>query len=249
MRHVNFSLILSLILLSGCDKKAETVEAREERDPYVKAGQQFMEEQKWQEAVDSFKMAIEKDPLMARPHLDLAIIYQNLVQTSPQVPRNYIHAIYHYDRYLELRPTTEKADMIQQQNAKILKAFANLVISSSPDIQNLIKERETLLQTVKELKSQLASPQNQTAAAPVQQEAGQNVTQTVPKSADSSAAASTGNPEIYHVVSGDTLSTIAAKFYGNSGKWDIIFQANSDRLASPNDLKAGQTLVIPRLNN
>ncbi|HEY5622089.1 MAG TPA: LysM peptidoglycan-binding domain-containing protein, partial [Pontiella sp.] len=74
-------------------------------------------------------------------------------------------------------------------------------------------------------------------------------TQTVPKSADSSAAASTGNPEIYHVVSGDTLSTIAAKFYGNSGKWDIIFQANSDRLASPNDLKAGQTLVIPRLNN
>ena len=55
--------------------------------------------------------------------------------------------------------------------------------------------------------------------------------------------------QIYHVVSGDTLTKIANKFYEDPGEWDVIFEANRDTMKNSNDLKVGQTLVIPAIGN
>jgi nucleoid-associated protein YgaU len=49
----------------------------------------------------------------------------------------------------------------------------------------------------------------------------------------------------YTVESGDTLSGISQRLYGESKYADLIFQANRDKLASKNDLKIGQSLIIP----
>ena len=49
----------------------------------------------------------------------------------------------------------------------------------------------------------------------------------------------------YQVVSGDTLSKIAKKFYGDANKYMKIFEANKDQLSDPDKIKAGQTLKIP----
>jgi nucleoid-associated protein YgaU len=50
-----------------------------------------------------------------------------------------------------------------------------------------------------------------------------------------------------HVVEpGDTLSAIAESFYGDPGKFRIIFAANRDVLDDPDVIVPGQTLRIPQ---
>jgi hypothetical protein len=51
--------------------------------------------------------------------------------------------------------------------------------------------------------------------------------------------------EIYVVQPGETLSTIALKFYNKSSQWSIIFEANRDVLDSPNHIRPGLQLKIP----
>jgi nucleoid-associated protein YgaU len=54
-------------------------------------------------------------------------------------------------------------------------------------------------------------------------------------------------PEAQHhtVVAGDNLWKIAEKYYGNGAKNDVIFQANTPMLQSPDKIYPGQVLVIP----
>jgi LysM repeat protein len=49
----------------------------------------------------------------------------------------------------------------------------------------------------------------------------------------------------YTVVSGDTLSRIALRFYGNANLWSIIYYANRDIIRDPNLIFPGQVLKIP----
>lgn len=50
----------------------------------------------------------------------------------------------------------------------------------------------------------------------------------------------------YHkVVSGDSLSKIAKKFYGDAKKYPVLFEANQPMLKDPNLIYPGQALRIP----
>ncbi|HZQ49571.1 MAG TPA: LysM peptidoglycan-binding domain-containing protein [Candidatus Dormibacteraeota bacterium] len=49
----------------------------------------------------------------------------------------------------------------------------------------------------------------------------------------------------YVVRGGDTLGSIAARFYGNPAWWRGIFDANRDRLSNPDVIFPGQKLRIP----
>jgi nucleoid-associated protein YgaU len=47
------------------------------------------------------------------------------------------------------------------------------------------------------------------------------------------------------VVAGDNLWKIAEKYYGSGAKNDVIFEANTPMLKSPDKIYPGQVLVIP----
>jgi len=49
----------------------------------------------------------------------------------------------------------------------------------------------------------------------------------------------------YTVVSGDTLSKIAKKFFGNANRWHEIYDANRDQISNPDLIRVGQVLKIP----
>ncbi|MEM1444665.1 MAG: LysM peptidoglycan-binding domain-containing protein [Planctomycetota bacterium] len=53
------------------------------------------------------------------------------------------------------------------------------------------------------------------------------------------------DPVTYVVRSGDSLSTIAARFYADSSRWQAIFNANRDQLKSPHAVRIGMELRIP----
>jgi len=54
---------------------------------------------------------------------------------------------------------------------------------------------------------------------------------------------------VHVVAKGETLTTIAKRYYGSDGArlWRRIWEANKDRLADPHRLDLGQSLVIPGL--
>ena len=49
----------------------------------------------------------------------------------------------------------------------------------------------------------------------------------------------------YTVSKGDTLWSISKKFYGQGEKWQLILEANKDKIPDPNKLKAGMVISIP----
>ena len=51
--------------------------------------------------------------------------------------------------------------------------------------------------------------------------------------------------EVYTVQSGDSLSKIAKRFYGDSNAYNKIFEANRDQLSDPNKIQPGQQLRLP----
>ena len=49
----------------------------------------------------------------------------------------------------------------------------------------------------------------------------------------------------YTVVSGDTLSKIAKREYGDADKWHAIYEANRDKIKNPDLIYPGQVLTLP----
>jgi len=50
----------------------------------------------------------------------------------------------------------------------------------------------------------------------------------------------------YAVLPGDTLSSIATKYYGDASKWQMIYEANRYQIQDPNRIVVGQVLRIPQ---
>lgn len=74
----------------------------------------------------------------------------------------------------------------------------------------------------------------------------------VPTTVAAAVAASPAAPNVaptsvfYTVVSGDTLSKIAKKEYGDANAYNAIFEANKPMLKHPDKIYPGQVLRIPR---
>lgn len=49
----------------------------------------------------------------------------------------------------------------------------------------------------------------------------------------------------YTVRAGDTLSSIAERYYHNPGDWTWIYAANRNKIRDPNSIYVGETLTIP----
>ncbi|MBC7622116.1 MAG: LysM peptidoglycan-binding domain-containing protein [Aeromicrobium sp.] len=69
----------------------------------------------------------------------------------------------------------------------------------------------------------------------------------MPDFSDVQSGSSSTATKIYEVVSGDSLSKIAKREYGNANAWRQIYEANQDVLKDPDKIYPGQKLKIPPL--
>jgi len=68
---------------------------------------------------------------------------------------------------------------------------------------------------------------------------------TVAHSSAGSQGGGDWTSKTYTVVSGDTLSAISKKMYGDANKYQRIFEANKPMLKDPDEIYPGQVLRIP----
>ena len=52
-------------------------------------------------------------------------------------------------------------------------------------------------------------------------------------------------PRRYTVREGDTLGSIAQRFYGNPADWSLLYQANRSVIQNPNVIYPGEVLTVP----
>lgn len=64
-------------------------------------------------------------------------------------------------------------------------------------------------------------------------------------SATTAPADATATQRTYTVVSGDSLSKIAQREYGDASKWHAIYDANRDKIKDPDLIHPGQVLTLP----
>jgi len=62
---------------------------------------------------------------------------------------------------------------------------------------------------------------------------------------DNAAPVVPAEGEKYTVSKGDSLWSISKQFYGKGGDWKLSLDANTDKIADPNKLKAGTVISIP----
>ncbi len=114
-----FWLVLSFaVVMVGCDRTAR-MDERERNYRIVTKAYEMSNQGDNDSAIALFEKALESYPNLARPHLDLALLLQDQKQ-------DYVRAIYHYSRYLELRPGTEKGVMIKDRIRQAEREFVGL---------------------------------------------------------------------------------------------------------------------------
>jgi len=123
-----FCLLLLLLGVTACGPRPGQVDAAEAGNAVAEAAYAAMDAGKWEEAVKLFHDVLEAHPELSRVHLDAAMLLQDHVDDP-------VRAIYHYARYLELRPKTEKRKLIQQRITEARNSLGASGISSQQSAQ------------------------------------------------------------------------------------------------------------------
>lgn len=240
------------LLICGC--ASESLEAPPEKsEKHYLRGTSLMREGREEEALSAFLRVIEKRPDAAKSHLKAGEIYLNHIEDP-------IAAIYHFRRYLELKPKSPKAGLVRQLIETGKKKFA-LSLPAEPFEDNL--ERLDLMELINNVKSENFHLKMKIRRLEQQIEemgaedrgalsVGAGVNEHVNPSPietpldDQPGAMQAGSrPEFYIVQPGDNLNRISMKVYGTPARWMEIFQANRDHLVSPHDLKVGDEIRLP----
>jgi len=234
-------LVAFAVFSGGCSRDVSGLDEGDFRDPLLRKAQSRIREGDKDGAMVSLQKALERQPDLAQADLELALLYDDY-------KKDYVSAIYHYQRYLDLRPRTQKRVLIEDLVRKAKMSFAASVSDQYPEVarklQALEEENVRLKASLRELRENLASVQAGGMKTEKTSKTAGDGNAVKPAAVQASAVCPTG--EVYCVQEGDTLSRIATKVYNNPRKWKVILDANSDVLSSPSRLRKGQTLKIPR---
>jgi tetratricopeptide (TPR) repeat protein len=235
--------------VSGCAKSVGALDAADERDPLMERASRLDRSNDFEGAIETYQEALELNAGLVKAHLRLGLLYDDY-------ENNYLRAIYHYQRYLELRPDSEKYAEIEEL---IRLARVNYATSIPEQASDAIRELTRVRQQASQMEQDMAVAKRRIAALEVENGKLTTALGTARKrivadkgqvpargSSRTSAAAAPADKAIsYTVQRGDTLSRIATKMYDDSRKWKAIYHANRTALDSPESLKVGQILEIP----
>ena len=114
---------LAIALAAGCGRAA--AERRDAGDRYLRRARTAQQAEDVDGAIAWCEKALRRRPDSAPAHRELALMYDHYKQ-------DYLAALYHYRRYLELRPdTAERAD-VEEMMATCGRALAAQLLAAGP---------------------------------------------------------------------------------------------------------------------
>jgi tetratricopeptide (TPR) repeat protein len=234
------SFLLSIAFLSqGCSGSTARLDRSELESAAAQKASEFVKAGQPDKAAEVLKEAIESGPRMARLHLELGVILHESL-------KDYLGAAYHYRKYLELRTDTQKRALIENRIKAALKLLAaGLAGTESAEVPEKLRELEK--ENGELIARNLKLEEDLRAAQPLLREAAMHSegASAVSGAAVPSAVQDGGGVRTYAVQPGDSLSSIAMKFYKDGERWKQIYEANRKELENSNDLRIGQVLIIP----
>ncbi|MBT3192529.1 MAG: LysM peptidoglycan-binding domain-containing protein [Verrucomicrobia bacterium] len=125
-----------VVALAGC-RRTGRMDDRDRNYRIVVKAYEMSNQGEYDAAIALFSKALEAYPKLARPHLDLAILLQ-------ERQLDHVRAIYHYSRYMELRPGSEKEDMIESRIRQSELAFVAIHAKQTQRDRVSVRELETM---------------------------------------------------------------------------------------------------------
>lgn len=154
-------VLLASCALIGCDvpNKVES-QYDDSRNPFYKQAQQDLDNNNPDAAIADYENALAANPKLAQAHYELGIIYADKKSDS-------VGAIFHFKRFLELAPSSNKADQVKALIDKQSQAFAaslpNSPAQSADDYAKLQSDNATLKKQVDDATRTIAQLQGQLA--------------------------------------------------------------------------------------
>ena len=246
------------LLWGGCFSDSDAP-VDEQKDPHFLAGRSRVNGMDFRGAVESFEKALEANPRSASAHFELGWLLEE------KEPKDFAGAIYHYEHFLKLRPTDDKAEKLRQRIINCKQELSRTVSlgpvnqETQRKIDKLIEENLLLKKQAEALAVQLAQA-GQKPPPTVKTNTAVIVTPPTPPatnrlvttqrspatSSDGSATSSvpgnapTSAAATHTVKPGDTPASIARK-YGVA--LNALMSANPG--LDPKKLKIGQPITVP----
>ena len=270
MRH--FRRVLPVLLLgwgffAGCNRLPDGETVAEVNEPAYEEGKRLIRQGREQAALAEFTRVIAtRQDGAPESHLEVGLLYQLEVKDP-------IAAIYHFRRYLELKPNSPQADLVRGRIDVATRDFARTLPAQPLENQIIRKDlldvveklqientrlkdevatlrgnRSTSRGTVADLSANNPSPppaRNQAATSPFSRAPiSVETARPTPQRPQRPEAAPT--VRTHTVVKGDTLYALARRYYNDSTRAKDIYGANRNKMRSQNDLQVGMQLVIPQ---
>lgn len=143
----NWPTALLALGLSGCLPPGSDP-ADEQQEPHYLAGKTRVNSLDFRGAIDSFEKALEVNPRSSSAHFQLGWLF-NEKDPDPAA------AIYHYEKYLKLRPNADNAELVRQRINACKQDLAKAVLPL-PVTPGLQREFEQLAGENQRLKDELA---------------------------------------------------------------------------------------------
>jgi tetratricopeptide (TPR) repeat protein len=240
-------LLLGGLVLSGCIPSSQG-QSDEEKEAHFIAGSIKVNAMDFKGAIESFEKALEVNPKSGAAHFELGWLLD-------QKEGDFAGAIYHYERYLRLRPNAKNIEVVKQQITACKQELARTVAfgpvseKQQRDLEKTAEENKRLIEENKRLSEELAK-WRATATSPtglvgnqLQQSGGPGTSsQVAPQQGRTTTqgAAPLSPRRSYTVKAGDTPTSIAKQF---GVKVEALMAANPKLEARR--MRTGQVLNLP----
>ncbi|MDD5262092.1 MAG: LysM peptidoglycan-binding domain-containing protein [Methylacidiphilales bacterium] len=155
-----FSLCIPL-LIAACERPQQGLDAEDERNPYFRSAAKYVSEDNFYAAIGQYEKALAENPQVAKAHVQIGQLYGEKLGDP-------VSAIYHYQKYLSIRPDAADREQIQAliEKAKIDFALTlpNSTAHNSEEVARINKENVELKQALAQAQGQNAVKSDESAA-------------------------------------------------------------------------------------
>jgi nucleoid-associated protein YgaU len=225
----NIIVICCIAMISGCGKSSSESDMEEIYDNRFIAGQRLLREGRDVDAINKFLDVIENRKSAPKSHLEAGKIYLEKYDDP-------VLSIYHFHQFLLKSSSSIEDNLVRQMIETAQKRFVQKLLGKNAEGC----DNQNFLVLLKRLREENISLKRQIDELKKMKNVGEKDIYLVENQQLQDSMNS------YTVSIGDTLSSISQRIYGSPEKWPVIFAANGDKLVTPDDLKVGQVLVIPR---